>query len=45
MVFLLTIGFAVLNLFAGAMLGEHTLHDNLERRFENSENDAEGETE
>jgi hypothetical protein len=31
-VFLVTVGFVVLNAVAGAMLEEHTLHDNLERR-------------
>ena len=31
-VFLITVGFVFLNTLAGAMLEEHTLHDNLERR-------------
>ena len=31
-VFLMTVGFVFLNAISGAMLKEHTLHDNLERR-------------
>lgn len=31
-VFLMTVGFVFLNTLAGALLDEHTLHDNLERR-------------
>lgn len=38
-VFLMTMGFVVLNFLSGVMLKEYTLHDNLERRVENSEND------
>jgi UPF0716 family protein affecting phage T7 exclusion len=36
-VFLMTISFVFLNTVAGAMLEEHTLHDNLERRREEAE--------
>jgi hypothetical protein len=39
-VFLMTIGFVVLNFFSGLMLEEHTLHDNLERRSEETEREA-----
>lgn len=35
-VFLITVGFVFLNAIAGAMLKEHTLHDNLERREDTS---------
>ena len=31
-VFLMTVGFVLMNAVAGSMLDEHTLHDNLERR-------------
>jgi hypothetical protein len=41
MVFILTIGFVVLNVLAGAILDEHTLHDNLERRVEPAEDEQE----
>lgn len=37
--FLMTVGFAFLNLLSGAMLEEHTLHDNLERTTDNAENE------
>lgn len=33
----MTIGFVFLNTLAGAMLDEHTLHDNLERRRDEAE--------
>ena len=38
-VFLMTLGFVILNFLSGAMLQEHTLHDNLERRADNGENE------
>ena len=40
-VFVLTVGFVLMNLISGAMLDEHTLHDNIERRTEVSENTSE----
>jgi hypothetical protein len=43
--FLMIVGFVVLNLIAGAMLEEHTLHDNLERRTDNSESENQTATE
>ena len=45
-VFLMTLGFVVLNGICGAMLEEHTLHDNLERREDcnESENDTIGDS-
>ena len=39
-VFLITVGFVFLNTLSGAMLEEHTLHDNLERRPEGITNDT-----
>ena len=36
-VFLITVGFVVLNFFSGLMLEEHTLHDNLERLSEETD--------
>ena len=39
-VFLITVGFVFLNTLAAAMLEEHTLHDNLERRSETARNDT-----
>lgn len=39
--FLMTVGFVVLNFLSGVMLEEHTLHDNLERRVDNGENEGE----
>lgn len=38
-VFLMTLGFVIFNFLSGAMLQEHTLHDNLERRADNGENE------
>jgi len=40
-VFALTVGIVLLNLISGAMLDEHTLHDNIERRIEASEDTSE----
>ena len=40
-VFLMTVGFVVLNFLSGLMLDEHTLHDNLERRADNGESESE----
>lgn len=40
-VFAFTVGFVLLNLISGAMLDEHTLHDNIERRIERSEDISE----
>ena len=39
-VFLMTSGFCVLNFISGAMLKEHTLHDNLERTESNNESET-----
>jgi len=39
-VFLITLGFVFLNTLSGAMLEEHTLHENLERRPEGITNDT-----
>jgi hypothetical protein len=36
-VFALTVVFVLLNLISGAMLEEHTLHDNIERTVQNEE--------
>lgn len=44
-VLLMTVGFVVLNFLSGVMLEENTLHDNLERRPDNEENENEIETE
>jgi hypothetical protein len=39
-VFMMTVGFVFLNAISGAMLDEHTLHDNLERRPDESSSDS-----
>jgi hypothetical protein len=39
-VFMMTVGFVFLNAIAGAMLDEHTLHDNLERTPDESSSDS-----
>lgn len=39
-VFLMTVGFVLMNAVAGSMLDEHTLHDNLERRSDVSSSDS-----
>jgi len=44
-VFLIVVGFVALNTVAGAMLEEHTLHDNLERRTEEQNDGANVRTE
>ena len=44
-VLLMTVGFVVLNFLSGAMLEEHTLHDNLERRADNGNCEGEAEVE
>jgi hypothetical protein len=44
-VFLMTVGFVVLNFLSGVMLEEHILHDNLERRPDDGENETETEVE
>jgi hypothetical protein len=36
-VFAFTVVFVLLNLISGSMLGEHTLHDNIERTVQNEE--------
>lgn len=40
-VFMITVGFVLLNAVAGSLLEEHTLHDNIERRAEGSESESE----
>jgi hypothetical protein len=43
-VFLMTVGFVILNTIAGSFMEEHHLHDNLERRADagETESDADG---
>ena len=40
-VFLVTLGFVLLNFLSGMMLEEHTLHDNLERTTDNFDSQSE----